>query len=79
MPESAKASESKRDADAEKQAERDRKRAEKQAEWDAADIEAFLAADRGERLLRGEDGSLIHAQHHDARQAEREREFDDED
>lgn len=43
-----------------KSRERAEKAAEVQAEQDDADIEAFLAAQRGERLLRGADGSYDH-------------------
>lgn len=46
-----------KDSDAEREAE---KEAEDQAERDAADVEAFLSAHRGEQLLRGSDGSFDH-------------------
>lgn len=47
------------------------KAASKQAEQDAADVEAFLAAHRGERLLRGTDGSFDHVAYEEARREER--------
>lgn len=34
------------------------KEAEKKAKQDASDVETFLAAHRGERLLRGENGAF---------------------
>lgn len=46
--------------DSKKERERNVQLAEKAAEQDAADIEVFLQAHRGEKLLRGTDGSLNH-------------------
>lgn len=48
------------------------KEAEEQAEQDESDIEAFLAVQRGEKLLRGEDGSFDHVAFLARREAERE-------
>jgi hypothetical protein len=47
-------------ADSKEERERNDKLAAKAAEQDEADIEVFLQAHRGERLLRGTDGSLNH-------------------
>lgn len=47
-------------ADSKKDREREASLAVKASEQDAKDIEAFLAAHRGERLLRGENGALGH-------------------
>jgi hypothetical protein len=54
-----------------KRAERDAKIAEEQAEQDEADIEAFLAVTRGERILRGQDGSFDHIAFRMAQREER--------
>jgi hypothetical protein len=44
--------------------------AEEQAERDAADIETFLSFHRGEKVLRGENGSFDHAAYQAERDAE---------
>lgn len=55
------------------------KEAEEQAKQDEADVEAFLAVQRGEKLLRGDDGSFDHPAFLARREAERRAEEDDED
>lgn len=47
------------------------KAAKEQAEQDEADIEAFLSVHRGEKLVRGADGSLDHAAFVAKREADR--------
>lgn len=54
-----------------KRAERRQKLIDEQGEQDEADIEAFLAAKRGEEILRGQDGSFDHIAFRMAQREER--------
>lgn len=56
-----KAAEAPKETERQKKArERAAKVAQEQSKQDDADVEAFLAHQRGERLLRGQDGSFDH-------------------
>jgi hypothetical protein len=65
------------DAENKKRDEEDAKAAKEQAEKDDADIEAFLAVVRGEKLLRGEGGSFNLDAFLARREAERKAEDED--
>ena len=88
MPETAKVDEktsAKREADEKKKLderakreEADAKAAEEQAKQNEADVETFLSAHRGEKHLRGVDGSLDLPAFVSAREAEKAKRDEDE-